>query len=234
MRLLRLPLSTALPFLLVPLLLLHEAGADESAPGANPDAAALSPAQEALFDTPHLSNVTRPETLRYAYRQVGPGAFDDKIEVRVKEIHDNGTKDLAFDYLTGPHHVAFPEIGEFRGNPLLMLALDQDVADMNRALGISQAFLRNRIRDAFVAADVADGTVTLEGRDYPAMVVTIKPFARLERLDRISSMQEKSYAFTLCVVVPGMIARISIDTPADPALGAPALSKTITFQGEAP
>ncbi len=195
----------------------------------------LSPAQVALFDTPHLSNVTGPETLHYAFQQVGPAGFTDTILVHIKAINSDGSKDLSFDYLTGPHHVAFPPIGNFRGNPLLMLALEQDVDDMKKALGLSQAFLRNRIREAFFdAATVTAATVALDGKSVPAVVVTITPFAQSQRLEKIPSLQSKRYSFTIAEAVPGMLDAISIETPADAELNAPGLTKTIIFTGVSP
>lgn len=194
----------------------------------------LSPAQMALFDTPHLSNVTRPETLSYDYARVGPDAFADKILVEIKQINPDGTKDLTFDYLTGAHHVAFPAIGDFRGNPLLMLVLDRDVAMMSTALGMSEAYFRNRIRESFLdGAVVTDTTVSVGGTDSPARTVVVTPFAHEQRLERIPSLQAKTYAFTLAQAVPGMIAVIRIDTPSDAALHAPEFSERITFAGVA-
>ncbi len=194
----------------------------------------LSPAQSALFDTPHLSNVTSPETLRYAYRQVGADEFSDTILVHVKEINADGTKNLSFDYLTGSHRIAYPTIADFHGNPLLMLVLDQDVDDMNKAVGLSQAYLRNRIREAFLNAPITATTANAAGQPLPARLIKIKPFAGLERLERIPSLQNKTYSFTLSESLPGMIASIAIETPSDPALNAAAFAKTITFEGVSP
>ena len=192
----------------------------------------LSPAQTALFDTPHLSNVTRPETLNYTYARVGPDAFADRILVEIKRINPDGTKDMTFDYLTGAHHVAFPAVGDFRGNPLLMLVLDRDVAMMSSALGMSEAYFRNRIRESFLdAAVVTDTTVSVAGAETPARTVVVTPFAHEQRLARIPSLQAKTYSFTLARTVPGMIASIRIDTPPDPALHAPEFSERITFAG---
>jgi hypothetical protein len=195
----------------------------------------LSAAQIALFDTPHLANVSQPETLRYAYRRVGPAAFTDIIAIQIKKINRDGTKELAFDYLSGPHHVLFPELDHFRGNPLLMLALERDVAVMNEALGISKAFLRNRIRQAFLdSATVSNTSITFEDKVTPARTVTVTPFAQEQRLERIPSLQAKTYTFVLADAVPGGIDEIRIETPEDPALHAPALSEQISFAGVAP
>lgn len=198
-------------------------------------AQSLSPAQTALFDTPHLANVTKPETLHYAYTRTGPDAFDDTISVRVKKANIDGTHDLAFDYLSGARRVAFPEIDGFHGNPLFMLTLEHDVSTMHQALHLAEAALRNRIRAGFLDAPVVDGTATLpDGAATPARIITMQPFAHEQRLDKLPSLQQKKYRFVLAPAVPGQIAEIDIDTPADPALGAPAMSEKISFTGVTP
>ena len=195
----------------------------------------LSPAQAALFDTPHLANVSNPETLHYAYRRTGPGSFNDTISVRVKKVNSDGSKDLSFDFLTGTRHVFFPELDDFHGNPLLMLALEHDVTMMHDAIGLSNAYLRNRIREAFLDAPVSAGTTSLpDGKTTPATVITLEPFLHDERLNRIGSLQQKTYRFVLASAIPGMIAEIDIDTPEDSTLHAPALSDQITFVGVEP
>lgn len=192
----------------------------------------LSPAQTALFDTPHMANVTGPETLTYDYARTGPESFTDRILVEIKNINPDGTKDMTFDYLTGEHHVAFPAVGNFRGNPLLILVLDRDVAMMSTALGMSEAYFRNRIRQSFLDASVVtETTVSVGGAPVPARTVVVTPFAKEQRLERIPSLQAKTYAFTLAQTVPGMIASIRIDTPSDAALHAPEFSERITFAG---
>ena len=199
------------------------------------DLVPLSPAQQALFETPHLSNITHPETLTYTYSRTGPDAFSDTVAVRVTDINADGSKDLAFDYLTGARHVFFPAIDNFRGNPLLMLVLERDVAMMKTALGISEAYFRNRIRQSFLdAAVVTDTTVPFNGTAVPARTIVVTPFAHEQRLERIPSLQAKTYTFTLAESVPGMIASIRIATPSDAALHAPEFSEQVTFAGLQP
>lgn len=212
------------------------AGAQDAA-AADPDqdARPLSAAQVALFETPHLRNVTRPETLSYRFLRAGPGGFDDTVAVHVDRVNADGTKDLSFDYLTGERRVAMPQIGGFRGNPLLVEVLQRDVDDMKDAVGISAAFFRNRIREAFVdQATVVDATAHADGRDVPARRITIQPYAHVDRLDRIKSLQAKTYSFLLSDEVPGMIAEIDIETPADAAMQAPAMSEKIVFDQAQP
>ena len=207
----------------------------QPSPAPPDDSRPLSPAQIALFETPHLANVERPQTLRYTYRQVGPDGFEDTIGLRVYAINSDGTKDLAFEYLTGPHRVGFPGVTHFRGNPLLMLVLERDVTGMHAAAGLSASYFRNRIREAFVdAASVAETTAERDGRTVTAREITVQPFAKEARLAQAAGLQAKIYRFTLIDAVPGMIEQIRIETPADPAGGGPARSEQITFAGVEP
>ena len=195
----------------------------------------LSPAQVALFETPHLRNVDHPETLEYGFTREGPGGFTDTVALHVRQVNPDGTKSLAFDYLTGERRVRFPELDNFRGNPLLMLTLERDVNEMKEALGLSTSYFRNKIREAFVTgATIADGTFDLGGAAVPARVITVQPFAGEARLERIPSLQAKLYTFVLADAVPGTLAEIRIDTPADAKVDTPAFRQRTVFTGVEP
>ncbi len=199
------------------------------------DTRPLSPAQVLLFETPHMQNLSHPETLAYAYTRNGAAGFTDTVTLHIRQVNPDGTKNVAFDYLTGPRRVAFPELDHFRGNPLLMVTLERDVTEMKDQLGLSASYFRNKIREGFVsAADVAPGTYLLGGKEVPAQVVTLRPFAREERLERLSQVQAKTYTFTLSDAVPGGIAEIRIAMPADVRMGAPTFEQRTTFQDVQP
>ena len=208
------------------------ARADEAPPD---DTRPLSPAQLALFETPHLHNVDHPETLDYGFVRDGGAGFTDKVAVHVRRVNSDGTKDLSFDYLTGEHHVLFPELDHFRGNPLLMLTLERDVNEMRDAVGLSASYFRNKIREAFVTgATVTDAAFVLGGTSMPAREITVQPFKGDPRLGHIQSLQDKSYTFVLADNVPGTVAEIRIAVPADAAMGAPAFSQRTIFIGVEP
>lgn len=199
------------------------------------DTRPLSPAQVLLFETPHLQNVTRAGTLGYAYVRDGAAGFADTVAVHVRQVNPDGSKDLAFDYLTGPRRVAFPDLDHFRGNPLLMLTLERDVAEMKDQLGLSASYFRNKLREGFISAsEVAPGTFMLDGQEVAAQVVTVRPFQREQRLERVGQVQAKTYTFTLSDKVPGMIAEIRINMPRDERMAAPAFEQRTTFQGVQP
>lgn len=205
------------------------------AQGAPDDVRPLSPAQVALFETPHLRNVDRAETLDYGFTREGPAGFTDKVALHIRRVNPDGTKSLTFDYLTGERQVRFPELDNFHGNPLLMLTLERDVNEMKEALGLSTSYFRNKIREAFVTkATITEASFNLDGAAVPARVITVQPFAGEQRLERIPSLQAKRYSFTLADAVPGMLAEIRIETPADAKMDVPAFSQRTVFTGVEP
>ena len=199
------------------------------------EAPPLSPAQTALFETPHLSNIAHPETLDYRFEQTGPAAFTDQVAVRIDQIHPDGTKYVSIEFLTGAHHAFFPAVDDFSGNPLLMAFLEHDVGEMKDQVGVAAAYFRNRIRTAFIdQAQISDTTIQLDGRSVPARRIVLKPFADDHRFDRLPTVQGKTYDFVLSDQVPGQLAELATEVPADPAAGAPAWAERLTFAGEKP
>ena len=68
----------------------------------------------------------------------------------------------------------------------------------------------------------------------PARVVAVQPFLGETRLERIPSLQAKSYTFVLADAVPGTLAEIRIETPADAKMDTPAFGSRTLFTGVEP
>jgi hypothetical protein len=195
----------------------------------------LSPAQKALFETPHLQSIDHPETLEYQFQRTGIEPLTDTVDIHIDKIHPDGTKYVSFGFLTGEHHVFYPAVDNFRGNPLLMIFLEHDVQEMKDQIGIAAAYFRNRVRDAFVdRAVMTDSTIEIGGKTLPAHKITLKPYADDQRLEKLPSIQAKTYSFILSDAVPGQLEALEVDIPADPANNAPAWSEKITYTGEKP
>ncbi len=216
-------------------LLLATAPLSVAAQPADGDTRPLSPAQIALFMTPHMKNVDQPETLQYRFTRSGESGFEDTVSERIVTVHPDGTKQVSFDYLTGARHKFYPGVDDFSGNPLLMVFLESDVQTMQDTLGVSAAYFRDRVRGAMVdQAVVADVTYQLDGKSVPAREVTVRPFAHDQRLEKLPSVQAKTYRFVLCDAVPGGIATIQTSMPADPARGIAASGEKLEFKGVTP
>ncbi|SMF80295.1 hypothetical protein SAMN06265365_10921 [Tistlia consotensis] len=196
-----------------------------------------SRAQTELFATPHLENVTQPETLHYDFRRSGAAArpLDDSIDVIVTEVRPDGRKNLSFRFLSGPNQRRFPPVEGFRGNPLIMLFLERDVAEMAAATGGSPLYFRTRLRAAFgTDAQVEDVTLPQATTSPPdasgakARLVTVEPFARDPMIDRFPRYKDKRYEFLLSAAVPGGVERLTTILPAASG-GQPAVEETVTF-----
>lgn len=194
------------------------------------DARPLSPAQVALFMTPHMKNVEQPETLQYHFTRSGQNGFEDTVSERIITVHPDGTKAVSFDFLNGEHHKVFPGVDDFAGNPLLMLFLENDVQTMKDTLGVSAVYFRNRVRSAMVdKATISDITYTFAGQSVVGREVTVSPFTDDQRLEKLPSVQAKIYRFVLSDAVPGGIATIQTSMPADPARGIEASGEKLEF-----
>lgn len=210
-------------------------GIDGAALAQDHDGRPMSAAQTALFETPHLKAIDHPETLQYQFQRTGRDPFTDSVDVHIENVHPDGSKYVSFGFMTGDHHVFYPAVDNFRGNPLLMVFLEHDVQEMKDQIGIAAAYFRKEVVDAFVdKASMSDSTVEIGGKTLPAHKITLKPFAEDQRLEKLPSIQAKTYSFTLSDQVPGQLEALEVDVPADPANNAPAWSEKITFTGEKP
>lgn len=190
-----------------------------------------TPAQLALFDTPHLKNISAPGTLFYDFRHsaaAGAG-FDDRVELTVTEVRADGRKNLSVQYLSGERRRSFPAIEGFRGNPLVMLFLQHDVEEMQRLAGGVTSYFRNRIRFAFRdKVELAEITVEHGGRALAATRITIRPFVGDPNQARFQAFVDKWYEFVLAPELPGGIYRIRSVVPARDG-GAPLIESSLTY-----
>lgn len=203
------------------------AGSEESSAGPP-----LSAAQRALFETPHLEALRPPVRLDYAFRrsEEGKDPVEDAIRLEVRASEDEGRRDVAPEFLTGPRQIRYPPARGFRGNPLLLFALDRDTRELSAATGGSATWFRNRIRRALAeGAEVRPARIALGGRDLAATEIVVAPFAEEPRAGRYRA---RIYRFVLSPEVPGWIAAIRTEVPAGPEGGA--ITEAIVFAAAVP
>ncbi len=217
---------TTAGILLAGLLALPAGAAEESA---------YTPAQLALFDTPHLKNISEPGTLLYDFRhsaKAGEG-FEDQVELTVTKIRPDGRKDLSFRYLSGDRQKAYPALEGFRGNPLIMLFLQHDVDEMERTVGGASSYYRNRIRFAFRdKVAVEPTTIDHGGQNLAATRITLRPFVDDPNGRHFQRFVNKWYEFLLVPQVPGGIYRIRSVVPAEDNDGT-RIETSVTFRASA-
>ncbi|MDB5408518.1 MAG: hypothetical protein JWL84_3430 [Rhodospirillales bacterium] len=206
---------------------------------ADEDTRPLSPAQIALFESDHLRDIHQAAQLEYRFHHQTQGGkddgdFDDRIALDLHPREDGG-KDVWVDFLSGPHHVAYPPLMDFHGNPILMFFLEHDVDEMRRATGAAATFFRNTIRRAFVdQAAVKTIEVERDGKSLSATEITLAPFAGDSQVaTAFPALKDKQYRFVLSKAVPGQIYEITAQLPGT-AGGAPLARDSMVFAGELP
>jgi len=207
------------------------------APGAHADGdlpeAEYSDAQIALFRTPHLDNVNKPTTLEYEYRRNArpDDTFVDTVRMTVTQIAPDGGKTLTFEYLTGSHALPFDEMTDFRGNPLIMIFLEDDLRRMRAELGGGGVYMRNRIRHAFYeSGQTRRVTFELDGRTVAGTQVTITPFVGDKNRERLGDYEDMIYEFVVSPEVPGGVFQMRSTVPSSSEAQEPLAQVTLTYR----
>jgi hypothetical protein len=205
--------------------------------GAAPAAAAdppLSPAQVALFESDHLKDIHRPVVLDYSFHHQGgaEGDYDDEVSADIRDIRQDGSKDVWINFLNGEHKLNLPPAQGFNGNPLLMVFLEHDASEMRALTGGSVQYFRNRISEAFAdraemhPVEVKSGAATVK-----AVEIDVAPFRNDPHLARFPALAGKTYHFILSDAVPGSVYQIST-TLAATGDGNGAFEEQLTYAGE--
>jgi len=193
----------------------------------------LSPAEVLLFETPHLAALPpAPLRLDYAFRreEAGKEPVEDSIRLLIGAPGAEGRRDVHPEFLTGPRALSYPPAQGFRGNPLLLFALDRDAREMSAATGGSMVWFRNRIRRAFAeAAELHATEIVFDGRRVAATEIAIAPFGGEPRARRY---QARRFEFVLSEAVPGGVHTIRTTLPAVADAGA--VVERIVFTGVTP
>jgi hypothetical protein len=191
----------------------------------------MSPAQIALFETPHLASIRKPLRLDYDFRreETGQPAVTDRISLEIRRVGEDGRHDVYPEFLTGERRIAYPPAMSFLGNPLLLFALDRDTRELSAATGGSPQWFRGRFRMALVDhATLRHSQISAAGLAAPvdATEVEVAPFDNERRAGRFQALR---YVFVLSDAVPGGIVEIRSTVPA--GADTPEITESIVFAG---
>ncbi len=192
----------------------------------------LTQAQILLFETPHLAALQPPLRLDYDFRREADAAppVQDSIRLAVTEGAEPGRRDVVPEFLTGPRAIRFPSAQGFRGNPLLLYALDRAQRELAAATGGAPDWFRNRIRRALAeSASTRAVTLPFDAANVPATEIVFTPFVGEPRARRY---QDCRFRFVLAEAVPGWIADFATDLPAGEGGGA--VRESIRFAAAVP
>jgi len=208
--------------------------------------APLSAAQKLMFDRPHLKKIHKPVVLIYDFQRKGMQlkklglAFKDRVRVIIDRVRAGGGKDISFEFFTGKHRLPYADIGNFHGNPILMLFLNNDLRAQRRVLGGQVNYFRNRIRDALAAkARVEDVTVAgpsgtgaggaATGGAIAGKKITITPYAGDRNRAKFKAYEHKVYEFILAPGIPGEVYMLRSFVPNTDKSLPPLAEETLKF-----
>jgi hypothetical protein len=202
---------------------------------ADPNSASL------LFETPALIEVPTGTTLIYRLeRTVAPGLGADAggaglvasvstVELSLQPDPTDGRR-AVIEIVTGERRQAAGTFPSLVGNPVLLVLLERDVAEMSRRLRGSPYYLRNRLREALGEATPAVPTrLNFSGRRVEGWRVAVSPFAQDRHRDKLGAHAAKRYEFTFSDAVPGGLYEIRLTTP--DAQGATLVEDHLAFEG---
>jgi hypothetical protein len=190
-----------------------------------------------VFDAGLLAKVDEPATFRYRYDMQGTSLkepFASHVTMEVRNVRDDGSKEVFFDMFEGPNRRAFGPMAAKEQNPLVLVFLQRDAIQMSNLTGGASGYFQQQLRRSFNApATTAPVKVEVGGQVVEATQVEIKPFADDPNIERFPQFKDKRYVFVVTDQVPGGLYKISAATP-DPKDGSVILEESMTFEEVAP
>jgi hypothetical protein len=197
---------------------------------AEPNAASL------LFETPALTALPTGTTLIYRLERTGgdPGALPaSTVELSLRPDAEGGGRNAHIVIVAGDRRQPAGPFPSLVGNPVLLVFLERDIAEMSRTLRGSPYYIRNRIREALGAATPAEpARFVFEGREVEGWRAAVSPFAQDRNRDRLREHADKRYEFTLSDAVPGGLYEVRTSRPG--ADGAPPAGERLAFERALP
>lgn len=191
-----------------------------------------------LFETPALVGVPTGTTLVYRLErtvaQPAAGLLPSTSTVELSLQPDaSGGREAKVEIVTGERRQPAGPFPSLVGNPVLLVLLERDVAEMSRILHGSPFYIRNRIREALGEATLAEpAPFTFENREVEGWRVAVSPFARDRNRDKLREYAAKRYEFILSGAVPGGLYEMRMVTPNRD--GSPLVEDRLAFERSQP
>ncbi|MHB0777149.1 hypothetical protein [Halomonas sp. WWR20] len=181
-----------------------------------PEADGFSQANQLLFLNDHLSATDYPARYHYHFSRSGtPNDFEDEIVMEARN-GDGQAKQVHLQYFSGERQQHVPDIDNARGNPIIMMFLQRDVAEMSELTGGNWRYFQRQIKLALEnSANVEAVTLDYNGNQVTGQRITLQPFAEeREHRGQLASYLDKTYRFTLSDEVPGSVYEMQASVPA--------------------
>ncbi len=198
------------------------------------EAPSFSEAENLLWRSDHLANISRTGTLTYRFeRQSEAGdSFGDDATLSILELKAGGLKRAKVDFFSGTRKQPSTTHDGITGNVILAHYLQGDVHEMERLTGGSWRYFQRRIKLALSADAKVEG-VSFEygGKTLAGKKISFRPYSGDPTRRRYEAYADKQYTVILSQEIPGMLYRIETLLPAKVAgdIRSPLVEETLTF-----
>ncbi len=188
----------------------------------------LTPAQQLIYERPHLANTAAGDQIQYRYESAAPGKAPviDEVTVSITGAEKEDRRDVSIDFLSDERHLNLPDFPGNRGNPVIIAMFEHVARSLGEQTGGGTLYFRNRIRDSLAQpqigieqADVEFGRQTVATRQFE-----IKPFEGDSYLKGFPAIAASTFRLTFSDQVPGGLVGIEAGSQVE---GEHAFSSTI-------
>lgn len=189
-----------------------------------------------VFEAPHFAKVENGRTISYRFVRKADDpkldpSFEDEVKVLVGPQGAENSVNVAL--FSGSRAQSLTNMSR-TGNPVIVALLEQDVKEMNKTLGGSPFYFRNRLRQALAEEKPAEATkIEVDGKTVDGWKIAFKPFENdKDNRARLKEYAGRSYEILFTEAVPGGLYAIKTVTPK--ANGGALLTEELTVSSEAP
>ena len=200
-----------------------------------PEGFEFSEAENSLWLTDHLANITQPSQLYYEFIKRGSHeeGFSDSVYLNILKLNEDGTKNAALEFFTGERTQTVDpgNVTNIVGNPVLGIFMQGDVYEMNRLTEGHWRHFHKQIKVALRETAVVEATeVNFGGRQLAAKKISFTPYLKDPHRSRFEKFAEKTYEIILSDQVPGSLYKIrTIVVARDNAETEPVMEEILTL-----
>lgn len=183
-----------------------------------PEGFKFSDAENKLWFSDHLKNITKPMRLYYQFVKSGTyeEGFTDAVYLDIIKLNDDGTKNAVLDFFTADRkqYVSPDNVTNITGNPVLGIYMQGDVYEMNRLTEGHWRHFQKMIKIALrESAKVEPVTFNYNGKKCTGEKITFKPYLDDPHRSDFEKFSGKEYEFIFSDDIPGSLYQIKTVIP---------------------
>ena len=203
-------------------------GSIEDSGMVDPEEYEFSNAENKLWLDKHLLNIEQPVRLHYEFEKTGSyeEGFVDDVYLDIVEINEDGTRNAKLQFFTEEktQKVSPSNVQKITGNPVIGIYLQGDVYEMGRLTDGGWKYFHRQIKLAIADNNESEPvTIKVAGEEYQGEKITIYPFEKINKKERLKKFSDKRYEFILSDEIPGKLYQIltvinDIENPSVPLM----------------